>query len=123
MAPGGTRAQKCDGVTLVAMTDRALTVRDVAREYGVTPKAVYGWIKAGLIVAIRLPGGDYRFRREHLEDFDRCRDTSLKSQTIASVSAETSGLSTGPTKSPVALDAFRRGRASATQPRGGGTNG
>jgi excisionase family DNA binding protein len=103
--------------------ERAITVRDVAREYGVTPKAVYGWIKAGFIVAIRLPGGDYRFRREHLDDFDRCRDTSSSDQTTDSDSEETSGQLTTRTKSPVALDAFRRGRESGAGPKDGGTNG
>src|ERR1700731_2273830 len=105
------------------MADRALTVRDVAREYGVTPKTVWGWIADSELVAIKLPGGDYRIRREHLDEFDRCHAASSKNPTTASDSEEKSGSSTGPARSPVALDAFRRGRATAPGPKSGETNG
>ncbi len=110
------------------MTERALTVRDVAREYGVAPKTVYKWLarKKDPLCGIKLPGGDWRFRREHLDRFDQCRDTSSSDQITDSGSetvSEGSGSSTTPTRSPVELDAFRRGRNSVAGPRSGETNG
>jgi excisionase family DNA binding protein len=54
---------------------RALTVRDVAAEYGVAIDTVYRWIKSGRLRPLRLPSGNYRFRREHLTAFDdECRN-------------------------------------------------
>ncbi len=107
------------------MAERALTVRDVAREYGVTAKTVYRWLaaKQNPLCGIRLPGGDWRFRREHLDKFDQCRDTSLQNQITDSDSEDDSGSSTGQARSPVELDAFRRGKESAVPPKSGGTNG
>jgi excisionase family DNA binding protein len=58
-----------------AATERALTVRDVAAEYGVAGDTVYRWIKSGRLSAIKLPGGGYRFRREHLAAFDESCST------------------------------------------------
>jgi excisionase family DNA binding protein len=104
------------------MTEHAMKVRDVAREYGVTPSTVYRWLSDGDLPSFRLPGGDHRFRREHLEEFEaRCRERSSIGQTIVSAKGAESGSSTGP--SPVALDPFRRGRLSARALRDGGTNG
>jgi excisionase family DNA binding protein len=107
------------------VAERALTLPEVAAEYRVGKKTIYRWLKLekNPLRGIKLPGGDWRFRREHLDDFDRCRDTSSSDQTIASGSEESSGPSTTPTRSPVALDAFRRGRESGPRPRSGGTNG
>ena len=105
------------------MADRALTVLDVAREYGVCRKTVYRWLSSKALQGMRLPGGDWRFRREHLDRFDQCRDTSLTNQITDSDSEAVSGSSIGPAKSPVELDAFRQGKASAAGPRSGETNG
>ena len=98
------------------MTDCALTVKNVADLYLVTPQRVYGWIKDGHIRPIRLPGGGpYRFRQVHLDEFEtRCRDASSGSE-------EPSGPSTTP--KVATLDPFQRGRESAPKPRNGGTNG
>lgn len=99
-----------------------MTVRDVAREYGVTPRTVYGWIREGSIVGMRLPGGDHRFRREHLEAFeDQCLDRSWRAQTIVSAKEAESGSSTG--RSPVARDPFQRGRLSKRALNDGSLNG
>src|SRR5215831_276860 len=97
--------------------DKALTVVDVAREYGVQPKTVYAWIRKGEIRALRLPGGDYRFRREHLDAFDRCRDTSSSARTTDSALEAAFGSSTGPTSAPGVVDPFQRGRLSVVRPR------
>src|SRR5580658_4970103 len=56
-----------------------LTVKQVAGEFFVKPKTVYGWINHKepdkRLHAIRLPGGDYRVRREDIAEFEgRCRD-------------------------------------------------
>ena len=75
----------------------AVTVRMVAAEYGVEPKTVYAWIKKGDLRAVRLPGGDYRIKREHLDEFERCRDTSSRAPIIASGDGGRSGSSIGPT--------------------------
>ncbi len=59
-------ALRCDSVS---ETSRALTIADVAAEYDVTASSVYSWIKSRDLAAIRLPGGDYRFRQDHLKGF------------------------------------------------------
>lgn len=106
------RAESCISPTArrgVRM-ERALTVRDVAREYGVTADTVYRWIRGGVLRPIRLPGGDYRFRREHLAEFDeRCRVPSESaSDTISDEEPRLEfGKSAGTTGAP---DLFRRGR-------------
>jgi excisionase family DNA binding protein len=105
------------------MTERARTVKDVARIYGVIPQVVYGWIRDGHIRPLRLPGnGSYRFRQVDLDEFDeRCRVKSLIDQIIDSDNAEPVGTSNGPRV--VALDPFQRGRLIAKPPKSGGTNG
>ena len=107
------------------VSERALTVRDVAALYGVTSKCVYGWIKDGHIRPIRLPGGGpYRFRRSDLEEFEtRCRGGSSSDQTTGSDSEEPAGMLTLQTLGVATLDPYQRGRLSAPKPRGGGTNG
>lgn len=76
---------------------RAMTVRDVAQEYCVTIDTVYRWIKAGRLRPIRLPGGDYRFRREHLAEFDElCRVQSSPGPITDCASEAEFGSSTGP---------------------------
>jgi excisionase family DNA binding protein len=95
--------------------DRAMTVKDVAVIYGVSRATVYGWIKNGDLVGIRLPGGDHRFRREHLDAFEqKCRERRSPAPTTDSERAAESGASLGRTRSPVALDAFQRGRMSGS---------
>lgn len=104
--------------------DRALTVKDVAAEYGVKPATVYGWIGDKKLPTIRLPGGAYRFRRSDLDEFDRqCRDRNSDDQIIDSDAEGKSGSSIGPTNPPVELDPFRRGRHSASRLKGGKING
>lgn len=99
------------------MTERALTVRDVAQTYGVTPQRVYGWIKDGHIRPIRLPGGGpYRFRRSDLEEFEtRCRDASSTAQTTDSGSEETAGTSNIEDNGVVQFSPFERGRRSVNR--------
>lgn len=107
---------------MIAETERAFTVQDVAREYRVTVDTVYRWIKDGRLRPMRLPGGSYRFRREHLREFDdACRDQSSIAQTTACVDAAPSGLSTGPRAA--SLDPFQRGREMSKPPSDGVTSG
>jgi excisionase family DNA binding protein len=40
-----------------------LTATQVAARYGVTPQAVYKWIRAGRVRAEQTPGGSWRNRR------------------------------------------------------------
>jgi excisionase family DNA binding protein len=107
------------------MTDRALTVKDVAARYGVTSQRIYDWIKGGHIRPIRLPGGRaYRFRQSDLDEFEsRCRVESSSDQTTDSEDVEIVGTLIGPTPRVVELGPFQRGRLSARKPRNGGTNG
>src|SRR5438046_3132863 len=79
-------------------TERVLTVHDVAEEYGVKPKTVYRWLsrKKNPLHGIKLPGGDWRFRREHLEAWERCLDTGLLSEATDCSSEEQSGQSSTP---------------------------
>ncbi len=68
--------------------DRAwLTAPQVAARYGVTPQAVYKWIKAGRIQAEQTPGGSWRLPADQ---FDRGRAdprrlAALKSKLVAHV--------------------------------------
>src|SRR6201993_3987411 len=74
------------GGPLVSNHERALTVKDVAQQFGVTTGRVYGWIKGGHIRPSRLPnGGPYRFRRSDIDEFwERCRVGSSNDQTTVS---------------------------------------
>ena len=47
-------------------TDRLLTPAEVAVLFGVDPKTVTRWAKAGLIGSIRTPGGHRRFRESEV---------------------------------------------------------
>jgi excisionase family DNA binding protein len=107
------------------MSERALTVRDVAERYGVTAARVYDWIKGGHIRPMRLPGGGpYRFRPADLEEFEtRCRGENSNDRTIGSGEEEPAGTSIGPTNLVDIRDPFQRGRMSGRRPRDGGTNG
>jgi excisionase family DNA binding protein len=58
----------------------ALGVRQVAKRYRVTKGTVYNWIKADKMPYLRLPGGDYRFKECHLEEFDRRRRGNFSSR-------------------------------------------
>jgi excisionase family DNA binding protein len=95
-----------------------VNVRQVAKEYNVAPARIYKWVKSGQLGFLRLPGGDYRFRRWHLDEFDRRRQGNLSSdQTSDSAgtteSAEEAGTSTGPTTvlARVSRDMFQLGQA------------
>ena len=101
-----------------------LTVKQVADEFAVRVKTVYGWIDDKHLHAIKLPGGDYRVRREDIAEFEeRCRDRSSKNQPTDSSGEEQSGPSPGPTPTLVALGPFQRGQQSATRRKSGETNG
>lgn len=106
------------------MPERALTVPQVAAEYGVNRKTIYAWIKDGALPAVKLPGGDYRFRRRDLDEFDaRCRAISSPAPITSSGDEEESGSSPGPTPIRVERDPFRRGRATKPPQECGATNG
>ena len=45
-----------------------VTVTEVATALQVDPQTVRRWAALGQIEAIRLPGGNWRFRREAIED-------------------------------------------------------
>lgn len=106
------------------MAERALTVKDVAAEYGVTPATVYGWIKEGDLVPLKLPGGTFRFRRAQLDEFDRrCLAANSTSPTIGSTHDEDDGSSTGPIRPVVAPAPFQQGRLTAARRKSGATNG
>lgn len=46
--------------------DRLMTPGQVADLYNVNPKTVTRWAQAGLLEAIRTPGGHRRFRRSQV---------------------------------------------------------
>lgn len=106
------------------MGERALTVPQVAAEYGVHRKTIYAWIKNGSLPVVKLPGGDYRFRRCDLDEFEaRCRATNSPPPTTSSDDEEKPGSSPGPTPEPVERDPFRRGQRMTSPRRCGETNG
>lgn len=52
---------------------KLLWTGQVAKLCGVTPAAVFKWIRAGALSASRTPGGQYRVRREDLVRFLKAR--------------------------------------------------
>jgi excisionase family DNA binding protein len=98
--------------------ERAMNVRQVAERYGVAQGRIYKWIADGHLPYLRLPGGDYRFKACHLEEFERrceAKDSSDQTSDSASppVSEEYPGTSTGPTivSARASRDFFKLGQA------------
>ncbi len=61
------------------------TAPEVAARYGVTPQAVYKWIKAGRVSAEQTPGGSWRLPAEQFQratDLDRGRMVELKARLV-----------------------------------------
>lgn len=54
--------------------DAPLSTGDVARYCGVSPGAVWKWVKKGRLKAYRLPGGQYRIERGAFKAFLREND-------------------------------------------------
>lgn len=115
------------------MAEWAFTVKKVADELKVSPKAVYNWINRGKLAALRLPGGDYRIRWSDVAAFidanykpveaaDSCQDQNSENLAIASALEPRSGSSRGPTLSVVEPSPFRRGQQTATKRRFGATS-
>ncbi|MUL50166.1 helix-turn-helix domain-containing protein [Mycobacterium sp. CBMA293] len=48
-------------------TESVLTVGEVADLWGISRRTVHRYIAAGLLKAIKLPGGDYRISRSDLD--------------------------------------------------------
>ncbi len=71
------------------MTDY-LTAADVADRFGVNARTVTRWVEQGALVALRLPGGQFRFRDRDLDDFERSRLTQPRPERrrLASLSTE-----------------------------------
>jgi excisionase family DNA binding protein len=106
------------------MSDRALTVREVAERYGVTTPTVNGWIKKGALKAHRLPGGHWRILPDAIAEFDRkCLDRNSPAPITGCDGAADPTSSPGPTKPPGRLDPFRRGRLMSVPHKSGATNG
>ena len=55
-----------------------LTPREVADLFGVDPKTVTRWAKAGKLTSIRTRGGHRRFRKSEVDDL---RNNYFKSET------------------------------------------
>ena len=48
-----------------------LTAEQVAERFDITAETARAWARTGKVEAIRLPGGQYRFRREVIEAIER----------------------------------------------------
>ena len=46
---------------------KLLTISEAARELGVHPNTLRGWVDRGLVPAVRLPSGHRRFEPEQIE--------------------------------------------------------
>ena len=55
-----------------------MTSGEVARELNMTDAAIRRWAREGLVEAIKTPGGQYRFRREALNQLLAGNGHSLK---------------------------------------------
>jgi len=58
-------------------TEILLTPREVAELFGVDPKTVTRWAKAGKLTSIRTLGGHRRFRKSEVDDL---RNNYFKSE-------------------------------------------
>lgn len=58
-----------DGRRRTDLPDATITVAHVCASYGVDRKTVMKWIEARLLLARRLPSGQYRIEREALIAF------------------------------------------------------
>ena len=54
---------------MLLVSKEILRSSEVARLLGVTRKTVWKWTVEGKIKAIRLPSGEFRYRREDVEEF------------------------------------------------------
>ena len=52
-------------------TMKLLTISEAARELGVHPNTLRGWVDRGLVPAVRLPSGHRRFEPEQIERIKR----------------------------------------------------
>jgi putative resolvase len=50
---------------------KLLTISEAARELGVHPNTLRGWVDRGLVPAVRLPSGHRRFEPEQIERIKR----------------------------------------------------
>ena len=50
---------------------KLLTISEAARELGVHPNTLRGWVDRGLVPAVRLPSGHRRFEPEQIERIRR----------------------------------------------------
>lgn len=53
------------------MTERMLTLRQVAQTLNVSTRSVSRWIRAGQLEGVRTPGGHWRVPQSALEDMLR----------------------------------------------------
>lgn len=49
--------------------DELLTPEEVATRFSVARKTVTRWAGAGRIIAIKLPGGQYRFSKKYIDAY------------------------------------------------------
>lgn len=49
------------------MSDQMLRAREACEALGIHRVTMYRWIKAGILPAIRLPGGEFRIRKEDID--------------------------------------------------------
>jgi excisionase family DNA binding protein len=63
-----------------------LTVVDVAERYGVSPRTVQRWIRAGALTAIELPGGQKRIRQVDVTTFEQGRQIGSDGHRLSSLS-------------------------------------
>ena len=91
---------------------RYLTVAQTARELQVCRETVYGWVRAGSITFLRLPGMSIRIPYDAIEDF-RCPAKEAHPNSSTSQAAE-SFMSNGPRQA--AAEQRSRARASKVMP-------
>lgn len=48
---------------------RLLKTKDVARRLGVSPRTVAGWIRDGILPAVKMNNHSWRVREDDLEEF------------------------------------------------------
>jgi len=62
--------------------EKLLTVKDVAAILVKDEETIRRWIKKRVIVFIKMPGGDYRIRHEHLNNWLDSRTVKAKSNPL-----------------------------------------
>jgi excisionase family DNA binding protein len=57
---------------------KLMTINEVADQLAVAPKTIRRWVKKGSLAGVKMPGGDWRIRPEHLDNWLKLRTVKAR---------------------------------------------